>query len=1123
MIRRSTKVALEVILALTLLVAVPVGVFLWRLASEPVALDFLSPYLEEAFEDALPKSQVTIGGTQLQWRGWSHSLNLEAKGVQILGAEGEIGLSLPSLSLRLSTRALTHGVVTPTIVEVRDAALFLVRELDGTIRLEYGAVSPTGPHPEGDIGLGLWELLARVAPTSSVDRPLTLLNRVRILESTVLIVDKKVDRVWRFPLSRLEVNRDRDGLSGDFSFTIGSEAAAATIETAFAYDKSAQIIDFAASFGDLEPSILADAFEELEPLGRLETSLGGTLSASLAAEEGLTFVRLAVDAAPGTLALQPYGLDVLGLRSARLIAQLDLPTRRLTMEGLTVNLGSEDDPGPVLKVSGGLDDFPALAASRSQGDLMIEVDRVEVSDLAELWPEGLSDNARDWVVENLIAGRAVDLRATVGLGLSEEKALEVESIEGAFTVEELDLHYVKPLPPITGLGGAMVFDLDTMTFSAETGQVRDLSFADGTLSLLNLDTSQHPPDSERAEIWLSVQGPVRTALELLDHESLDLISDLGLEPTSSAGSANVDLALDFPLLADLEFAQVGISAKGTLSDVGLGDFFLDQDVTQGALTLDLDRSGMQIIGDLALGGVPLEIDWTEAFEQRGDYRSHIKAKIARLDEAARERFGLDLSDYLQGPVAANVFMTLRDDGGGNVKIAANFADARLALDPLGWEKPVAAAAQGRFELDLEQDRIARFSRIEIKASDLAASGQATPSADGSGLADLALDELDFAGGHVNDVSVRFGEKGADIRIGRGWINAEYFLDDEPDDTTTRESEVRDPFTVQADNLERVVLSEGRELHDATLALQQVETGWRRLLLRGRLAEPLRSPPIERRLKPATSPFPGRQRETEGLGSSVGESTDDEVEEIEVFPPPDPALLIDFGPDPEVGQRLLVETEDFGGALKLLNISDAVVAGKIRIEGQGEGPYPAHALKVKVRGKDFLIVEGPTAEKILSLTSYSDIQELLDGEGLLMRRLKGGLTLEDNKIRTELVRMFGSELGVTARGQLDLDKDWIKLEGTLVPAYSINSILGEIPLLGPLLVGGEGGGILAVVYTLEGPPKDPEVNVNPLSALAPGFLRGLFSGEGIFEGESEEEPRAMPRQIGPSIAPRSEVD
>ena len=66
-----------------------------------------------------------------------------------------------------------------------------------------------------------------------------------------------------------------------------------------------------------------------------------------------------------------------------------------------------------------------------------------------------------------------------------------------------------------------------------------------------------------------------------------------------------------------------------------------------------------------------------------------------------------------------------------------------------------------------------------------------------------------------------------------------------------------------------------------------------------------------------------------------------------------------------------------------------------------------------------------------------------------------------------------------------------LSGTLVPAYRLNSIIGSIPLIGNLLVGGEGGGIFAANFRAAGTFADPKVAVNPLSALAPGALRELF--------------------------------
>ncbi len=70
-------------------------------------------------------------------------------------------------------------------------------------------------------------------------------------------------------------------------------------------------------------------------------------------------------------------------------------------------------------------------------------------------------------------------------------------------------------------------------------------------------------------------------------------------------------------------------------------------------------------------------------------------------------------------------------------------------------------------------------------------------------------------------------------------------------------------------------------------------------------------------------------------------------------------------------------------------------------------------------------------------------------------------------------------------------DTLDISGTLVPAYVLNTVLGNIPVLGNLLLGGAGQGIFAANFRIAGPLGDPKVSVNPLSALAPGVLRRLF--------------------------------
>ena len=74
------------------------------------------------------------------------------------------------------------------------------------------------------------------------------------------------------------------------------------------------------------------------------------------------------------------------------------------------------------------------------------------------------------------------------------------------------------------------------------------------------------------------------------------------------------------------------------------------------------------------------------------------------------------------------------------------------------------------------------------------------------------------------------------------------------------------------------------------------------------------------------------------------------------------------------------------------------------------------------------------------------------------------------------------------------------------AYIFNTLLGRIPIFGRLFSPEEGGGVFAVAFRMRGPVKDPQVTVNPLAALTPGFLRGIFGLGQEPAGQAPEAPR-----------------
>jgi uncharacterized protein YhdP len=120
-------------------------------------------------------------------------------------------------------------------------------------------------------------------------------------------------------------------------------------------------------------------------------------------------------------------------------------------------------------------------------------------------------------------------------------------------------------------------------------------------------------------------------------------------------------------------------------------------------------------------------------------------------------------------------------------------------------------------------------------------------------------------------------------------------------------------------------------------------------------------------------------------------------------------------------------------------------------------------------------------------------DLLNGDGISFVRFEAPFALQNGRLDIEHARAFGPALGITLEGGLDRENSQVEFRGTLVPAYTLNSVLGNIPLLGNLLVGREGEGIFAITYAVNGPLSEPKVTVNPLSALAPGFLRSIVSG------------------------------
>jgi len=137
--------------------------------------------------------------------------------------------------------------------------------------------------------------------------------------------------------------------------------------------------------------------------------------------------------------------------------------------------------------------------------------------------------------------------------------------------------------------------------------------------------------------------------------------------------------------------------------------------------------------------------------------------------------------------------------------------------------------------------------------------------------------------------------------------------------------------------------------------------------------------------------------------------------------------------------------------------------------------------------DFKLNELPALTKILTLASLQGIADLLTGEGIRFDEFEMKFRNEKKLMTIDEIYAIGPAISIMMDGYVQKD-ELISLRGTLVPATTLNKIIGSLPLLGDILVGKKTGeGVFGVSFKIKGPPKKTKTTVNPIKTLTPRFI------------------------------------
>lgn len=753
---------------------------------------------------------------------------------------------------------------------------------------------------------------------------------------------------------------------------------------------------------------------------------------------------------------------------------------RLDVHASTFTLNRLELSGPAVGLT--LTGEFAGGAQGPRVQLDLQARKMPVRSFLRFWPSFTAAEARAWFMANLRSGTLEESRIKLALDgaqfdlIKADKPIAAEAFQMDFALSDATLTYLKGAPPMTQVQGRGVISGRSAAFNVSKAAVElapNRRIALSETVYSMPDFALHPTP---AKLEARLQGSVEALLDYLGREGVRNYSDVPAEMSSARGQFDGRLWIDLGLGSHGAQSEFNLRTQVTLTQLSIDNFLGAEKLEAATLNVTADKAGIRAKGEGRVMGAPTQIEIRKPASQPGE-----AVITLTLDEQQRARRGFGGAG-LTGPVSARVVAALGAEPAKTKRCAQVELDfAKAAINDIVPGLSKAAGKPGK----------ATFQIAEAEGG-------------------VALDQIVFEGG------------GSVIR-GSAMLSQEGAFQ------SAKLSQVKlspgDDLKVDAAKFgEGLKLTLRGAAYDVRPALKALASGG---------THPPKDLDVDLKItlltghnKQAVSGADLRYVKQGGLVRTV-------------------QFAGKFGRDPVNAQMagrnaaapvVAIESRDAGALLAFFDFYKRMEGGVLNASIQ----FSETRQDGNVSIRRFVLRDEPAMRRFVAETQQPQVAGRavrVDPTLVSFTRLQGSFGRSDAGVLT--IRdaiMSGPNIGLTMEGTLDFARDTMTIGGTFVPAYTVNNFFSKIPLFGPLLTGGSNEGLFGVNYRVAGPMAAPVLTVNPLSGIAPGFLRKIF---GAFDGSSQQQapmdfpdddlgasattsgqqaPRSAPPQPRPAPAP-----
>lgn len=1024
--RRWIKVSLAFIGAILFLVA---GA-LWHLSRGPIEIP---PSMVSLFQNQIGTT-LHFKKLELVFESWHRPLALSINQFSLGGPEDAYKLEAQQARVTFKLMALLKRRILPTsitltspVVRIRKPAL-----------LEESS-PPLSPQEEI---LEEEKTILEVVHTSFLtplhSGSLRKLRQLSIYNGTVFIGDHQGD----LSLSGVKafLSRDKEEIRGTLQFTLEKDQHTLSLSHTLSYHLETRHLHLKTNVGKfiLTDWVSLPGVDLQAPLsGHLDVSIPlkspAGIQGSLEMAMGAGIIDLK-EMLPHPLDVEQGILKVCKSGETLLLEEISLKRKNqpIKLEG---SVALPQSAFLEIMTKGGAGKTLPAQVRATIGDLNFK-------ELPQLWPETLAPLVRSWFLKNIAQGEVPEARVILKgeLGVS-PLSFTSHQVEGQLQMKNATLDYITGMPLIEKIEGVAFFDREKFDIKVSKGAYKSLNISEGKVLITGLSQKD-----QFAAIDLQLKGPVKEALELLDHKPLQYLQKMGMGLEKGEGMADVLLKFKFPVETTLTPAQIKATAEATLTQVG-GDLVLENTkhpFKAEEIKLTFSEGLFNLKGGAQIDGYKGNVEWFQDFQKE----STLLKASGLLSLQGIKAYGMELGEAVSGPLPLSVVYTKSSQAGPKLDLTAPLEKVKISIPLLAWVKPLGKEATLTVKMALTPQNKPEKVEIGLEGPKESVQLSAQLAKEGSQLETLSIPKF-ILGDHNFQASLSGKDTKVVSIIGKS-LNLEPLW--KGWNESSEEESILDAYPALSAKiqLEKVFFSAKEKAYEVRGNLEWKNKRWHSAAINAQL-----NPPSQKK------PLP---------------------------------LLIDLIPDGK-GEKLIIKTQDSGRFFRLLGITEDVRKGKFSLEAYRLLPPSSssrknHEMKGHIRIEEFYVLNVGLLAQLLSLALITSILDLVTGNGVYFNEAAGEFSQKNNLLTLENFKASGVSLGITCEGMINQKSKALNLRGILIPAHLLNSAISKIPLLGPLLSGGQGC-LFGTAYTIKGTTGVPDISVNPLTTFTPGLVCRIF--------------------------------